>query len=82
MSSRGLTNLNPFLVPLTVPLLMLSSPFAMHLGSHTSRQNGTFIQTSPPSAGLSWTWSTSSSGRQSLWFMMTALVRPQTHVFY
>lgn len=80
----------PSLVPLTVPRPMRSSPFAMPWGCHTSRPSGSTryrttetsstsasIQTSPPSAGPSWTWSTSSSGRRSLWFMTTALVRSQ-----
>lgn len=70
---------------------MRSSPFATPWGCHTSRPSGSTryrttemsstlacIQTSLPSAGPSWTWSTSSSGRQSLWSMMTALVRQQT----
>ncbi len=70
---------------------MRFSPFATPWGCHTFRPSGSTryrttemsstlasIQTSLPSAEPSWTWSTSSSGRQSLWFMMTALVRPQT----
>lgn len=72
---------------LTAPQLMLSSPSVMHWACLTSRPSGStrfqttetssmsaYIQTSHPWAEQSWTWSTSSSGKQLQLFMMTALV--------